>query len=114
MHLPGGFCLAAAEEFEAGSLKAAQIYELPNSQPTCSQVSPLKILIPYLQVILSAPPVLKNTGPGLSFGPKAICSWLPSCEIAFGRGASPGHCGCCSPEHYRNLCMCFFRSQCLK
>ena len=62
--------MAAAEKFEADALKAAQIHELPNRQPTHSQVSPLKNLI-YLQVILSAPPaLLNNTGPGLSLAPR--------------------------------------------
>lgn len=72
----GGVCLGASSWLLLKSLRLAlsrqqRIRELPNSQPRHSQISPLKILIPYLQVILSAPLVLvNNTGPGLSLAPR--------------------------------------------
>lgn len=113
MHPPGGFCLAAAAKFEAGCLTAAGIHELSNSQPTHSQVSPLKIVIPYLKVILSAPAALLNN-PGPPLATRLSGAWLPSCEAALGRGALSGPCGCSGPERYFNFSVCLLRSWCLK
>jgi len=46
----GGTCLGASAWLLLRSLglalKAARVHELPHSQPTLSQASPLKILIP--------------------------------------------------------------------
>lgn len=107
--------MTAAEKFEAISLKAARLHELPDSQPTHSEVSPLKILIPYLQLIPSAPPVsLNNTGPGCSFVPEAIhmrlhlgveLLWAPAVAVVL-------HIILISVILISVCCFC--RSQCLK